>query len=112
MCVFRPARTDRGPAGQDGRVTTEDQRGVVFPMADDGRRSTSALGRSVVADALRPVVPLGARAAEQETAWRSGYLVHFRRLVEAVQESRVQAVAIASAGLSAVHERMRVLAED
>src|SRR3954468_18006397 len=111
MCVFRPARTDRGPAGQDGRVTTENQRGVVFPMADDGRRSTSALGRSVVADALRSVDPLGARAADQETAWRSGYLVHFRRLVEAGLRSRADAVAIANAGLGAAHQRMRVLAE-
>ncbi|MFL6132116.1 MAG: hypothetical protein ACJ72A_04920 [Nocardioidaceae bacterium] len=93
-------------------MTTENQRGVVFPMADDGRRSTSALGRSVVADALRSVDPLGARAADQETAWRSGYLVHFRRLVEAGLGSRADAVAIANAGLGAAHERMRVLAED
>jgi hypothetical protein len=57
--------------------------GVLFPMSADGRRSTSALGRAVVADALRPVDPVGAFGAEQETNWRSGYLVHFRRLVEA-----------------------------
>ena len=57
--------------------------GVVFPAAADGRRSTSALGRAVVADALRPVDPAGALGAEHETNWRSGYLVHFRRLIEA-----------------------------
>ena len=48
--------------------------GVVFPEVD-GRRSTSALGRAVVADALRGVDPVGARAAERETSWRQGYLV-------------------------------------
>ena len=41
------------------------------------------MGRAVVADALRSSDPTGARAAEQATHWRSDYLVHFRRLVEA-----------------------------
>jgi hypothetical protein len=93
-------------------VSTEDQRGVVFPTGADGRRSTSAFGRAVVADALRPVDPLGARAAEQETAWRSGYPAHFRRLVEAGLGSRADAIAIANAGLGAAHERMRVVTAD
>ena len=62
---------------------TDDQHGVVFPRDEQGRRSTTAVGRAVVAEALRTVDPAGARAAAQETAWRSDYLVHFRRLVEA-----------------------------
>jgi hypothetical protein len=85
-----------------------DERGVVFPAADDGRRSTAALGRTVVADALRPVDPAGALAAEQETNWRAGYLVHFRRLVEAGLASPSAAVRIAEAGLDSLHARMRV----
>ena len=56
--------------------------GVVFPEVD-GKRSTSALGRAVVHDALEPVDPVGAQAAARETNWRQGYLHHFRRLVEA-----------------------------
>ena len=59
--------------------------GVVFPAGPDGRRSTAALGRAVVADALRPVDPAGALAAEQEPTWRAGYHGHFRRQVEAGQ---------------------------
>ena len=77
-------------------MSTDEQRGVVFPAAGDGRRSTAALGRAVVADALRPVDPAGALAAEQETNWRSGYLVHFRRLVEAGLASGRGALAIAA----------------
>ena len=69
--------------------------GVVFPAGPDGRRSTAALGRSVVADALRPVDPVGAGAAERETNWRAGYLPHFRRLVEAGLVSREAALTIA-----------------
>ncbi|MGO4343593.1 hypothetical protein [Pedococcus sp. 2YAF34] len=81
--------------------------GVVFPEVD-GRRSTSALGRAVVADALRGVDPVGARAAERETSWRQGYLDHFRRLVEAglLREGEA-AVDIARAGLDSLHSRMR-----
>jgi len=89
---------------------TDEQRGVVFPATPDGRRSTGALGRAVVADALRGTDPTGALAAEQETSWRSGYLVHFRRLVEAGLASRPAALDIAAAGLASLHDRMRVAA--
>ena len=80
--------------------------GVVFPEVD-GRRSTSATGRAVVADALRPVDPVGAAAAARETNWRSGYLTHFRRLVEAGLTRPEDARAIADGGLTALHDRMR-----
>jgi hypothetical protein len=88
------------------------QPGVAFPSSADGRRSTSALGRAVVADALRPVDPAGALAAEQETNWRAGYLVHFRRLVEAGLGSRENALSIAGEGLASLHRRMRVVGPD
>jgi hypothetical protein len=82
--------------------------GVAFPLAADGRRSTTALGRAVVADALRPVEPAAAAGAEQEPNWRSGYLIHFRRLVEAGLASKAAALSIAGAGLDSLHARMRV----
>ncbi|WP_448642704.1 hypothetical protein [Geodermatophilus sp. URMC 63] len=90
----------------------DDDTGVVFPVGPDGRRSTAAVGRAVVADALRPVDAVGARAAEQETNWRAGYLVHFRRLVEAGLASPEAALTIAGAGLDAVSRRLRVSGED
>jgi hypothetical protein len=86
--------------------------GVVFPAGPDGRRSTAALGRAVVADALRPVDPAGAGAAERETNWRAGYLPHFRRLVEAGLASREAALTIADSGLASLHRRMRVAGPD
>src|ERR1700691_4214066 len=82
--------------------------GVVFPLSADGRRSTSAVGRAVVADALRPVDPAGAVGAEQEANWRSGYLIHFRRLVEAGLASKAAALSVAREGLGSLHARMRV----
>ncbi|HTW02615.1 MAG TPA: hypothetical protein VMF87_20085 [Streptosporangiaceae bacterium] len=90
----------------------EGMKGVVFPLSADGRRSTSALGRAVVADALRPVDAAGALGAEQETNWRSGYLVHFRRLVEAGLASKAAALSIARHGAGSLHARMRVNGPD
>src|SRR6201999_1368360 len=86
--------------------------GVEFPESADGRRSTSALGRSVVADALRPVDPAGAKAAEQERDWRRGYLGHFRRLIEAGLPSADAALSVARGGLDSLHQRMQVVAAD
>lgn len=90
----------------------DEQHGLVFPSDDEGRRSTSATGRAVVADALRAVDEVGARAAERETAWRSEYLLYFRRLVEAGLGSPNDAVGIAEAGLASLHGRMRVRDRD
>ena len=67
-------------------MSSEQQHGVVFPMSGDGRRSTTAVGRAVVADALRPATP-PAPDAEQETNWRSGYLRTSAALVEAGLDS-------------------------
>jgi hypothetical protein len=86
----------------------EDEAGVVFPAAADGRRSTSAVGRGVVADALRPADRGWALSAEHETSWRTGYLTHFRRLIEAGLPSKAAWLAIAGAGLDSLHARMRV----
>ena len=99
-----------GSAGTEPAATGP--AGVVFPADDAGRRSTSALGRAVVADALRRTDPAGALGAEQETNWRSGYLTHFRRLIEAGLASREAALAIAAAGLGSLHRRMRVAGGD
>jgi len=83
--------------------------GIAFPADASGRRSTTEVGRAVVADALRPVDPAGARAAEQETVWRSRYLAHFRRQVEAGLGAPQDWLAMAAAGLDSVHDRMAVV---
>ncbi len=87
-------------------VPTDAETGIVFPRSGQGR-STSALGRAIVADALRGVDPVGARAAEGETSWRREYGSHFRRLVEAGLLSRAAAVGIAGNGLACLYEQMR-----
>jgi hypothetical protein len=93
------------PAGSREDTGGHDRAGVRFPEVG-GRRSTTSTGRAVVADALRPADMLGADAARRETNWRSGYLTHFRRLVEAGMTDAVAARAVAAAGLASVHRRM------
>src|ERR1700722_20941678 len=85
---------------------------VAFPASADGRRSTSTGGRAVVAAALREADPAGAADAERDTNWRKGYVVHFRRLVEAGLASREDAVSVARNGLESLHGRMRVVHAD
>jgi hypothetical protein len=90
-------------------MSGEELAGVAFPVSADGRRSTSALGRAVVADALGGADPAGALDAGRETNWRAGYLAHFRRLIEAGLISRQAAVSVARDGLASLHRRMRVV---
>ena len=89
----------------------DEQHGLVFPADSEGKRSTTTVGRAVVGDALRTVDPTGARTAEHETNWRTGYLPHFRRLVEAGLASPEAARSVAKDGLDSLHDRMRVLDE-
>jgi hypothetical protein len=89
-------------------LSGDEPTGVVFPVAEDGRRSTAALGRAVVADALGAVDPDGARDAGREANWRTGYPAHFRRLIQAGLTSRQAAVAVARGGLESLHRRMQV----
>jgi hypothetical protein len=81
--------------------------GVAFPVCADGRRSTSALGSAVVADALARLDPAGSAQAEREQRWHAAYPRHFRRLTEAGLESRQAAVSLAGDGLASLHRRMR-----
>ena len=89
-----------------------DEVGVLIPADASGRRSSSALGRAVVADALREVDPVGAAGAERESNWRSGYPEHFRRVLEAGLQSHQAAVRIASDGLDSLQRRMQYRPRD
>jgi hypothetical protein len=91
---------------------SDDLAGVDFPAGPDGRRSTSAVGRAVVADALRAADPARAQRAEREANWRTGYLTHFRALVEAGLASPAIAAAVAAAGLDSLYRQLRAVDAD
>lgn len=56
---------------------------IDFPADESGRRSSTAFGRAVVADALRQVDPAAAAAAEREADRRRGYPRRFRAFAAA-----------------------------
>ena len=93
-------------------MSGDEPAGVDFPVSADGRRSTLALGQAVVADALARVDAAGALDASREKNWRTGYLAHFRRLIEAGLISKQAAVSVAHDGLASLHRRMRVVGRD
>jgi hypothetical protein len=80
--------------------------GVQLPESG-GQRSSSAFGRAVVADALRAADPAAAEQVLATKDWRSGYLRHFRRLIEVAAPSYDTALTSARHGLTSLHERMR-----
>ncbi len=86
--------------------------GVDFAAGADGRRSSSAAGRVIVAGALRAADPDGAGRAAGESNWRAGYVTHFRRLIEAGLNSADAAVGIARAGLESADGQLRAVAPD
>jgi len=87
-----------------------DDEGVAFPEVD-GRRSSTATGRAVLADAARAVDTRLAAEIAGEPRWRARYGDHARRLLEARVGDPGGAVAAAAAGLASLHRRM-VVARD
>jgi hypothetical protein len=88
-------------AGERGEV-----QGIQFPLDARGKRSSAAVGRAILAAAMRV---LDAEAAERclaERDWRHAYPRHLRRLV-ALQTAMPQAtVASCRAGLDAAWEAL------
>jgi hypothetical protein len=78
--------------------------GVQFPTLD-GSRSTSATGRSVLADAARAIDAGLATAIGQEHRWHRGYVEHFRRLVERELQTTSDPGDVPRAGLDSLHRR-------
>ena len=81
--------------------------GVVFPTGEDGRRSTTATGRAVWADAVREVD--GGLAARIDAAgdWRRAYVPNVVDVTAAGTRSPAAAVTVARAGLASLGARMR-----
>jgi hypothetical protein len=99
--VTGPIRTERAP----GRAA------VAFPVVD-GRRSTAATGRAVVADAVRAVDPALADDVLATANWRAGYLDAFARMTALAATRPGAAASISADGLAAVHRRFVVTGPD
>lgn len=83
------------------------QSGVEFPLGPDGRRSATATGRAVWADAVRAVDVALAGRILAEGDWRKGYLARVVEVTAASTRTPEAALSVARAGLAALSERMR-----
>jgi hypothetical protein len=91
-------------------TTADREAGVAFPVAD-GKRSTTATGQAVFADAARSVDPQLAAAIEGERDWRNTYLGYARALLEASLTTVHHPAVLPAAGLTSLHDRF-VFARD
>jgi hypothetical protein len=95
------------PARPAGEPPLPPDAGVVFPLGEDGSRSTSAAGRAVVADAVRAHAPGLAAEVLATRDWRTGYLGPFRETTRLALVTPGAATGVSRAGLASVHERFR-----
>lgn len=86
----------------------DEEHGVAFPMVD-GRRSTTATGKAVFADAARAVDAGLAERIEAEGDWRRAYVSHVRSVHEAGLRAASASLAVAQAGLDSLHERFELV---
>ena len=84
-----------------------DEQGVVFPREQDGRRSTTATGRAVWADAVRGVDPALAQRIEAARDWRKQYVDLVVAHTAAAPRTAAGSVEVARAGLASLAGRMR-----
>jgi hypothetical protein len=102
-----------GPMTADDALTGA---AVAFPISDPatGARSSTALARAVIDDALEgssasAVDPVGADATRPDGgSWRTAYPARFRALLEAGLASPADALRIARQGLDSLHTRLGI----
>ncbi|MCL4746568.1 MAG: hypothetical protein KJZ83_14305 [Burkholderiaceae bacterium] len=85
----------------------DDAEGVSFPTGAHGHRGSAEAGRAIVADAMATISATEAARIASDPRWHRSYATHLRRLVETGLVRGEDALAIARAGLGAVHSRMR-----
>ncbi|MEM7707507.1 MAG: hypothetical protein AAF358_18260 [Pseudomonadota bacterium] len=87
------------------------ERGVVFPELESGRRSTTATGKAIVAEAMRAVDEAGSARVSAESNWRKRYPQYFEQLTAQAMASADHANDMAAAGLAAVHSTFQFAGE-
>ena len=87
------------------------EQGVQFPL-EDGRRSSTATGRKILARAAAAVDEGLARDIEAEADWRKSYVHLLRDLVQAGIPSAERATGVAEAGLRAMRDEMVFVRHD
>ena len=75
--------------------------GINFPLSAEVGRSSTEVGKAILAASVRAQDPGCAQAIEREDDWRGNYPFHFEQVLRVEALSREQCLAIAQAGLEA-----------
>ncbi|MDP2287010.1 MAG: hypothetical protein Q8M73_00375 [Actinomycetota bacterium] len=81
--------------------------GIAFPVGGDGRVSSLATGRAILADSVRGIDPLLAARIEHTDDWRHGYLTPVRDSVLAAAQHPLAAAQMAADGLASAYRRFQ-----
>ena len=84
-----------------------EEKGLSFPADEKGDRSTSVVGRNIIAAALRGAKTDDceelAKKCEKEKNWRFKYQSHYMKMVKVSARSPAAALGVANAGLDYMH---------
>jgi len=89
----------------------EPSEGITFPAGGDGRVSSMATGRAILADSVRAADPQLAARIEHTDDWRHGYLTPVRDSVLAAAVHPAQAAQMAAEGLASARRRFQFARE-
>lgn len=95
------------------KAPKREEKGLSFPVDSKGERSTSVVGKNIIAAAMRGAkTPEGEEAAakcEKEKNWRFKYINHYMKMVKVSGASSAAAVGVAEAGLAYMHQNFEFI---
>lgn len=90
-----------------------EEKGLAFPMDEKGGRSTTTVGKKIIAAALRGAKTEQGDAAavktEKASNWRFGYHKHYMSMVKVSASSPEAAVNVSQAGLDYLHSNFEFI---
>jgi hypothetical protein len=89
------------------KAPKREERGLSFPVDAKGDRSTSLVGKNIIAAAMRGAKTSDCEEAavkcEKEKVWRFKYSAHYMKMVKLSAQSPEAALGVAQAGLDYMH---------
>jgi hypothetical protein len=87
-------------------------RGLVFPVDENGERSSTPVNKAILEAAVRAVNPDKADKIASARGWRFGYVNYLKGMVEEQCTSPEAALKVAQAGLDKAYEIFQFVSED
>lgn len=95
------------------KAPKREEKGLSFPADDKGERSTSVVGKKIIAAAMRGAKTVegeeAAKKCEKEKSWRFKYSSHYMKMVKVSGASAAAALGVAQAGLDYMHKNFEFI---